>query len=59
MFADQTVHALRLLQKDKPANVTPFIWIHDYHLMLMANWIRQVCIDVIIMERFTSQSLYY
>lgn len=48
MFADQTVHALRLLQKDKPANVTPLIWIHDYHLMLMANWIRQVCTDVII-----------
>lgn len=45
MFADQTVHALRLLQKDKPANVTPLIWIHDYHLMLMANWIRQATDD--------------
>jgi trehalose 6-phosphate synthase/phosphatase len=47
MFADQTMHALRLLQKDKSANVTPLIWIHDYHLMLMANSVRQVCSDVI------------
>jgi hypothetical protein len=42
MFADRTMHALHLLQKDKPANITPLIWIHDYHLMLMANWVRQV-----------------
>jgi trehalose 6-phosphate synthase/phosphatase len=42
MFANQTMHALQLLQKVKPANVTPLIWIHDYHLMLMANWVRQV-----------------
>lgn len=53
MFADQTMHALRLLQKDKSANVTPLIWIHDYHLMLMANSVRQVCSDVIA---FTEQN---
>jgi trehalose-6-phosphate synthase len=48
MFADRTVHALRLLQKDKPASVTPVIWIHDYHLMLMANWVRQVGTDIVV-----------
>jgi trehalose 6-phosphate synthase/phosphatase len=47
MFADQTMHALQLLQKDKPANITPLIWIHDYHLMLMANWVRQVGFNII------------
>jgi trehalose 6-phosphate synthase/phosphatase len=47
MFADQTIHALHLLQRHKPASVTPLIWIHDYHLMLMANGVRQVCSDII------------
>jgi trehalose-6-phosphate synthase len=47
MFADQTMHALHLQQKVKPANVTPLIWIQDYHLMLMANWVRQVGSDII------------
>lgn len=45
MFADHTMHALQLLQKDKPANVIPLIWIHDYHLMLMATWVRQAADD--------------
>ncbi|XP_013142422.1 PREDICTED: alpha,alpha-trehalose-phosphate synthase [UDP-forming] [Papilio polytes] len=42
-FADKTVHALHLLQqesKDKPCS-PPIVWVHDYHLMLAANWIRQ------------------
>jgi trehalose 6-phosphate synthase/phosphatase len=50
MFADRTMHALHLLQKDKPANITPLIWIHDYHLMLMANWVRQVGFNIHCMQ---------
>ena len=53
-FADQTVKALYLLQKDKPANITPLIWIHDYHLLLMANWVRQVCFSSMLMFDFTN-----
>lgn len=42
-FAEKTVYALRLLKenKEKNGNSPPIIWIHDYHLMLAANWIRQ------------------
>jgi len=39
-FAEETLKALRGMEKD-PDNV-PLIWIHDYHLMLAANTIRQV-----------------
>lgn len=43
-FADKAVYALRLLKEDKEKNGTapPIVWVHDYHLMLAANWIRQV-----------------
>ncbi|KAF9409913.1 hypothetical protein HW555_010845 [Spodoptera exigua] len=42
-FAEKTVHALHLLkqQKGKNGNSPPIVWVHDYHLMLAANWIRQ------------------
>ncbi|KAL0831094.1 hypothetical protein ABMA28_001967 [Loxostege sticticalis] len=40
-FAEKTVHALRLLQKEKDGGSPPIVWVHDYHLMLAANWIRQ------------------
>ncbi|KAG5896540.1 hypothetical protein JTB14_030744 [Gonioctena quinquepunctata] len=38
-FAECTLEALNSL----PKNTTdvPLIWIHDYHLMLTANWVRQ------------------
>ncbi|CAG5099795.1 Similar to tpsp: Bifunctional trehalose-6-phosphate synthase/phosphatase (Thermoproteus tenax (strain ATCC 35583 / DSM 2078 / JCM 9277 / NBRC 100435 / Kra 1)) [Cotesia congregata] len=42
-FAAKTVKALEQIheeQKSKP-NGTPLVWVHDYHLMLAANWIRQ------------------
>ncbi|XP_023942455.2 uncharacterized protein LOC112048975 [Bicyclus anynana] len=42
-FAVKTVHALKLLKtrKEKNGNSPPIIWVHDYHLMLAANWIRE------------------
>nr|APD15513.1 trehalose-6-phosphate synthase [Ostrinia furnacalis] len=42
-FAEKTVHALRLLRdsKEKNGGSPPIVWVHDYHLMLAANWIRQ------------------
>ncbi|XP_063240546.1 uncharacterized protein LOC134541223 [Bacillus rossius redtenbacheri] len=44
LFADQTVEALRRLQLDCSSidkSNTPLIWVHDYHLTLAANGIRQ------------------
>ncbi|XP_056642660.1 uncharacterized protein LOC130898206 isoform X2 [Diorhabda carinulata] len=38
-FADCTLKALKSLPKN--STEVPLIWIHDYHLMLAANWIRQ------------------
>ena len=54
MFAYKTVDAIRLAyQSRKNDNVgssnnvedvpTPIVWIHDYHLMLAANTIRDIC----------------
>lgn len=39
-FADCTIRALKSLPSD--ATEVPLVWVHDYHLMLAANWIRQV-----------------
>uniref|UniRef100_A0A182J7Z1 Uncharacterized protein n=1 Tax=Anopheles atroparvus TaxID=41427 RepID=A0A182J7Z1_ANOAO len=40
-FAARTIEALeRCLKKNTHPGV-PLIWIHDYHLMLAANWIRE------------------
>lgn len=38
-FADCTMKALKSLPKINTE--VPLIWVHDYHLMLAANWIRQ------------------
>ncbi|CAG9820300.1 unnamed protein product [Phaedon cochleariae] len=38
-FAECALKALRSLPKT--STEVPLIWIHDYHLMLAANWIRQ------------------
>uniref|UniRef100_A0A7M5XCU2 Trehalose-6-phosphate synthase n=1 Tax=Clytia hemisphaerica TaxID=252671 RepID=A0A7M5XCU2_9CNID len=40
-FSDAVLKSLRQINKDKPDQV-PIVWIHDYHLMLAANTIRQV-----------------
>lgn len=42
IFADKALKALKMVVAEKTDDVTPIIWIHDYHLMLAANWIRQV-----------------
>ncbi|KYM93770.1 Alpha,alpha-trehalose-phosphate synthase [UDP-forming] A [Cyphomyrmex costatus] len=42
-FAAKTVGALEQIHKEQEnqQNGTPLVWVHDYHLMLAANWIRQ------------------
>ncbi|KAF0307904.1 Bifunctional trehalose-6-phosphate synthase/phosphatase [Amphibalanus amphitrite] len=45
-FADMTIRALELMYKERgnelaQADEAPLVWIHDYHLMLAANTIRQ------------------
>ncbi|XP_011206998.1 uncharacterized protein LOC105228748 [Bactrocera dorsalis] len=43
-FAARTIEALeKCLEQNKALdnNTPPIIWIHDYHLMLAANWIRE------------------
>ncbi|KAK0178316.1 hypothetical protein PV328_002276 [Microctonus aethiopoides] len=42
-FAAKTVAALEKIHKAQAnqVNGTPLVWVHDYHLMLAANWIRQ------------------
>ena len=46
-FANMTIRALELMYEERgdelaDADEAPLIWIHDYHLMLAANTIRQV-----------------
>ena len=49
MFAFKTVDAIRLASERRKEDVgnedvpTPIVWIHDYHLMLAANTIRDIC----------------
>ena len=40
-FSEAVLKALRQVTKENPEQV-PIVWIHDYHLMLAANTIRQV-----------------
>lgn len=46
LFAEKTIVALKTLLSEQP-NASPLIWIHDYHLMLAANWVRQVSINIL------------
>lgn len=39
-FAVCTIKALNSLPKSAPDE--PLVWLHDYHLMLAATWIRKV-----------------
>ena len=46
-FAEMTIRALELMYEERgnelaEADEAPLVWIHDYHLMLAANTIRQV-----------------
>ena len=41
-FAAITLDALRRMLRENPKE-TPIVWIHDYHLMVAANTVRQVC----------------
>ncbi|KAJ8922620.1 hypothetical protein NQ315_007652 [Exocentrus adspersus] len=43
-FADCTMRALKSLPTTQ--SDMPLIWVHDYHLMLAANWIRQAAEDL-------------
>lgn len=49
-FAECTLNALRSLKQTKKeaGQDIPLVWIHDYHLMLAANWIRQVCYNFLL-----------
>ncbi|CAH0385980.1 unnamed protein product [Bemisia tabaci] len=46
-FAEKTVNALRRLIETEEENAgTPLVWLHDYHLMLAANTIRNSADDL-------------
>lgn len=50
-FAEKTVNALRRLIETEEENAgTPLVWLHDYHLMLAANTIRNVSLTFIKLE---------
>ncbi|XP_026272691.1 uncharacterized protein LOC113202601 [Frankliniella occidentalis] len=41
-FAQKTLSALAEVSKEQsPESGPPIVWVHDYHLMLASNWIRQ------------------
>ncbi|XP_076037361.1 uncharacterized protein LOC143022862 [Oratosquilla oratoria] len=42
VFARSTAEAVKRLHRAHPESV-PLIWIHDYHLMLAANYVRALC----------------
>ncbi|XP_071055913.1 uncharacterized protein [Onthophagus taurus] len=44
-FADCAIIALRSLMNEPQKGGAPLVWVHDYHLMLAANWIRQTVDD--------------
>ncbi|XP_055380660.1 uncharacterized protein LOC129611506 [Condylostylus longicornis] len=39
-FATKTIDALQRIHKNNNQSA-PIVWIHDYHLMLAANWVRE------------------
>lgn len=41
LFAERTVDALEICHKKNTHPGVPIVWIHDYHLMLAANYIRE------------------
>jgi len=45
-FASKTVGALENLSTVETDSGTPLVWLHDYHLMLAANSIRNVNFNI-------------
>lgn len=47
LFAEKTIMAVENLKNEKEAEDLgpPLIWLHDYHLMIAANFIRSVSIS--------------
>jgi len=45
-FALKTVGALENLSTVETDSGTPLVWLHDYHLMLAANYIRNVKFNI-------------
>lgn len=41
LFAAKTIEALEKCYKRKTNQGVPIVWIHDYQLMLAANWVRE------------------
>lgn len=41
LFAAKTIDALEKCHKRKASQGVPIVWIHDYQLMLAANWVRE------------------
>ena len=41
LFSEKTLEAIHGVREGNPT-VTPLVWIHDYHLMLAGNTIREV-----------------
>ena len=50
LFAKITLQALRRMAAQNPDQI-PLVWIHDYHLMLAANTIRQVRENALLILR--------
>lgn len=41
LFATKTIEALEKCHNRKNNQGVPIVWIHDYQLMLAANWVRE------------------
>jgi trehalose 6-phosphate synthase/phosphatase len=41
-YAEETLKVLRTMQKESNDDAVPIVWIHDYHLMVVANIVRRV-----------------
>lgn len=41
LFALKTIEAVERCYKESPSAGIPIVWVHDYHLMLAANYIRE------------------
>lgn len=45
LFAMKTIEALEKCHKRNTHPNVPIVWIHDYQLMLAANWVREAAED--------------
>lgn len=46
-FARKTMEALEKVKLEN-ATAVPTVWIHDYQLMICANWVRQVSLKLVL-----------